>query len=129
MTGRVQFFMAPTLNAVNLVREGKLVGLGVSSSRRDPLLPDLPTLAEAGMPGFESIPWFGLLTASGVPRAIVSKLNGEIVRILGDPELKQRWGPIGLDPRPTSPEAFDKLIRDDIAVFTRIARAANIKAD
>src|SRR5690349_2130271 len=72
MTGRVQFFMAPIANSVNLVREGKLVGLAVSSARRDPLLPDLPTVAEAGVPGYESILWFGLLTSSGVPRPIVN---------------------------------------------------------
>ena len=129
MTGRVQFFMAPIANSVNLVREGKLIGLAVSSARRDPLLPEVPTVAEAGVPGYESILWFGLLTASGVPRPIIAKLNREIVRILGDPDANQRWTPIGLTPRPLSPEAFDKLIRDDVAIFTRIAREANIKAD
>ena len=129
MTGRVQFFMAPMANGVNLVREGKLTGLAVSSGRRDPLLPDLPTIAEAGVPGYESILWFGLLTSSGVPPPIVSKLNGEIVRILSDEETRKRFGPIGMTPRPTTPEAFDKLIRDDAAVFARIARDSNIKAE
>jgi len=129
MTGRVQFFMAPMANGVNLVREGKLTGLAVSSGRRDPLLPDLPTIAEAGVPGYESILWFGLLASSGVPRPIVSKLNGEIVRILSDEETRKRFGPIGMTPRPTTPEAFDKLIRDDAAVFARIARDSNIKAE
>ena len=129
MTGRVQFFMAPMANGVNLVREGKLTGLAVSSGRRDPLLPDLPTIAEAGVPGYESILWFGLLTSSGLPRPIVSKLNGEIVRILSDEETRKRFGPIGMTPRPTTPEAFDKLIRDDAAVFARIARDSNIKAE
>jgi tripartite-type tricarboxylate transporter receptor subunit TctC len=129
ITGRVQFFMAPIANAVSHVREGRLTGLAVSSVQRDPLLPDLPTVAEAGVPGYETILWFGLLTASGVPRPIVNKLNREIVRILGEPETRQRWTPVGLNPRPTTPEAFDQLIRDDIAVFTKIARAANIKAD
>jgi tripartite-type tricarboxylate transporter receptor subunit TctC len=129
MTGRVQFFMAPIANAVNLVRDGKLTALAVSSAKRDPLLPGVPTLDEAGVTGYESILWFGLLTASGVPRPIIAKLNREIVRVLSDAEVKQRWGPIGLEPRPMPPEAFDKLIRDDVAVFTKIARAANIKAD
>jgi len=129
VTGRVQFFMAPIANSVNLVREGKLKGLAVSSARRDPLLPDLPTVAEGGVPGYESILWFGLLTSSGVPRRVVDKLNREIVRLLGDAETHKRFGPIGMTPRPMSPEAFDKLIRDDVETFTRIARAANIKAD
>jgi tripartite-type tricarboxylate transporter receptor subunit TctC len=129
MTGRVQFFMAPIANSVNLVRERKLTGLAVSSRERDPLLPELPTIAEAGVPGYESILWFGLLTSSAVPRSIVAKLNREIVRILADPETRQRWAPIGMTPRPMTPEAFDALIRNDAAVFTRIARVGNIRAE
>jgi tripartite-type tricarboxylate transporter receptor subunit TctC len=133
VTGRVQFFMAPMANGVNLVREGKLDGLAVSSGKRDPLLPDIPTVAEAGaesgLRGYESILWFGLLTASGVPRPIVNKLNGEIVRILGDEETRRRFSPIGMTPRPMSPEDFDALIRNDVAIFSKIAREANIKAE
>src|SRR6266849_3681146 len=129
VTGRVQFFMAPIANAVGQVREGKLAGLGVSSAERDPLLPEVPTVAEAGVPGYESILWFGLLTSSAVPRPIVAKLNREIVRILSDPDAKQRWTPIGLQPQPTTPEGFDKLIRDDVATFAKIARGASIRAE
>jgi len=129
MTGRVQFFMAPIANAVNLVRDGKLAALAVSSSKRQALLPDVPTIAEAGVPGYESILWFGLLTSSGVPQAIVAKLNREIVHILSEPQLKERWNGIGMEPRPMTPEAFDKVVRDDIAIFTKIARDANIRAN
>jgi len=129
MTARVQFFMAPIANAVTQVKEGKLTGLGVSSAERDPLLPEVPTIAEAGVPGYESILWFGLLTSSAVPRPVIAKLNREIVRILSEPDAKQRWTPIGLQPQPTTPEGFDKLIRDDVATFAKIARGANIKAE
>src|SRR5262249_10566438 len=128
ITGRVQFFMAPIANAVNLVREGKLTGLAVSSAKRDVLLPDLPPVADA-VPGYESILWFGLLTASGVPRPVVNKLNAEITRILRSSETYERFGPIGMTPRPMSAEEFDALIRNDVAVFSRIAREANIKAE
>src|SRR5258708_19045008 len=86
MTGRVQFFMAPIANAVGQVREGKLAGLGVSSAERDPLLPEVPTVAEAGVPGYESILWFGPFTSSPVPPPIVTKLNREIVRTLSAPQ-------------------------------------------
>jgi tripartite-type tricarboxylate transporter receptor subunit TctC len=121
--------MAPIANAVNQVKEGRLVGLGVSSAERDPLLPEVPSVAESGVPGYESILWFGLLTSSAVPRLVIAKLNREIARILSDPDARERWTPIGLQPQPTTPEGFDKLIRDDVATFTRIARQANIKAD
>ena len=129
LTGRVQFFMAPMANGVNLVREGKLTGLAVSSAKRDLLLPDLPTITEAGVPGYESVLWFGLLTSSAVPRPIVNKLNSEIARILRSAETYERFTPIGMTPRPMSPEEFDTLIRNDVAVFSKIAREANIKAE
>ena len=129
VTGRVQFFLAPIANAVGPVKDGRLVGLGVSSLERDALLPELPTLHEAGVRGYQSQLWFGLLTASAAPRPLVQKLNREIARVLSEPELKARWAAIGSEPRPHAPEAFDRLIREDAAIFTKIARAANIKAD
>jgi tripartite-type tricarboxylate transporter receptor subunit TctC len=128
MTGRVQFFMAPIANAVGLAKEGKLVALGVSSAQRDPLLPDVPTIAEAGVPGYQSVLWFGLLTSAKVPLPIITLLNREITRILLAPDTRARWTPIGLEPKPTTPAEFDRLIAEDIAAFTRIAHAANIKA-
>lgn len=129
MSGRVQYFMAPIANSVNLVKEGKLIALGVSSLQRDALVPDVPTIAEAGLPGFQSELWFGLLTSSLAPKPIVTKLNNELRRILTEADVKQRWAPIGLEARPTSPADFDKLVAGDIDVFTKIARAANIKAE
>jgi len=129
LSGRVHFFMAPIANAVSLVKEGKLTALGVSSAQRDALVPDVPTIAESGVPGYDSILWFGLLTSGATPRPLMAKLNREIVRILSDAEVRSRWTPIGLEPRPTTPAEFDRLIGEDITTFTRLARAANIKAD
>ena len=126
IAGRVQFFMAPIANAIGPLKNGQLVGLGVSSASRDALLPELPTIAETGVPGYESILWFGLLTASAVPRPIVTRLNREIGRILADADTRARWAPIGIEPSPGTPEEFDRAIRNDAAIFTRIARAANI---
>lgn len=111
------------------VREGRLVALGVSSAEPDPLLPEVPAIAQSGVPGDESILRFGLLTSSAVPHPIIAKLNREIVRILSDPEVNERWSKLGMQPLPTTPEGFDKLIRDDVATFTKIARGANIKAE
>src|SRR5882672_3466872 len=126
VAGRVQFFMAPIANAVSLVRDGRLVGLGVSSKSRDALLPELPTIDEAGVAGYEQELWFGLLGPAGMPRAVLARLNTEVGRILGDADTKARWAPIGIEPRPTSPQEFDRLVASEIALYTRIARAANI---
>src|SRR3954470_4189621 len=113
MTGRVQFFMAPIANAVAPVREGRLVGLGVSSLERDPLLPELPTLDEAGVPGYKSQLRFGLLTASGVPQAILAKVDPDVSRLLSEPKLKAGRPPMAMARSPDAPEAFDRLIRED----------------
>jgi tripartite-type tricarboxylate transporter receptor subunit TctC len=126
VAGRVQFFMAPIANGMNLVRDGRLVGLGVSTRTRDALLPQVPTIDEAGVPGYQQELWFGLLGPAGLPRPILARLNGEIGHILSDAETKAKWAPIGMEPRPTSPENFDRLIRGEIELYTRIARAANI---
>jgi tripartite-type tricarboxylate transporter receptor subunit TctC len=129
VAGRVQFFMAPIANAVNLVRERKLVGLGVSSKSRDALLPEVPTIDEAGVPGYEQELWFGILAPAGVPRPVMARLNTEIGRALADPETKARWAPIGMEPRPTTPQDFDRLIAAETALYTRIARAAHITSE
>jgi tripartite-type tricarboxylate transporter receptor subunit TctC len=81
------------------------------------------------LPGFRADLWFGMLTSSQSPKPVVAKLNAEIRRILSEPEVKQRWQSIGLEPRPTTPGEFDKIIADEIATFTKIARSANIRAD
>jgi tripartite-type tricarboxylate transporter receptor subunit TctC len=128
MAGRVHFFMSPIANAVPQVRDGKLTALGVSSLKRDALLPDVPTIADSGVPGYDAVLWFGLVTAAKTPQPVIADLNREIKRILSDDEVKRRWAPIGLEPSPTTPEAFDKLIAADIATFTRLAKAGNIKA-
>ena len=129
MTGRVHFFMSPIANAVNLVKEGKVRVLGVSSRERDALLPGVPTIAEAGVAGYESILWFGFLTSARTPRPLITRLNAEMARILGDPELRTRWVPIGLEPKPTTPGEFDRIIAEDTKTFTKLARAGNIKAE
>jgi len=129
MTGRVQFFMAPIANAVGPLKDGRLVGLAVSSRERDALLPQLPTVAEAGVPDYESTLWFGLLTGAAVPRPIVEKISADVGRVLASPATRERWQPIGIEPRPTTPAEFDHLIAEEIRVFTQIARGANIRAE
>ena len=129
MTGRVQFFMAPIANALGLVKDGRVRALAVSSKARDPLLPDLATVAEAGVPGFESILWFGLIAPARTPPAIVGKLNAESRRILNEPDTRTRWIPMGLEPHPTAPAEFDRLIAQDTATFSKLAKAANIRAE
>ena len=129
LTGRVQFFMAPIANALGPLKDGRLLALGVSSPERDALLPQVPTIAEAGVPGFESTLWFGLLTSAAVPRALVEKISADVGKVLSSPSTRERWLPIGIEPRPTTPRQFDELIGNEIRLFSEIARAAVIKAE
>jgi tripartite-type tricarboxylate transporter receptor subunit TctC len=129
MLGRVQFMLAPASNAMPLIKDGRLRALGVSPAKRLAVLPDVPTLSEAGVPGYQWQTWFGLLAPAKTPRAIVAKLNREVTRILDLPESKQRWNALGAEPVPIAPEAFDKYVVEQIALFTKLARAANIKAN
>ena len=129
LAGRIHFFMAPIANAVAPVREGRVAGLGVSSLIRDPLLPDVPTVDEAGVRGYQSELWFGLLTSAAVPKPIVAKLNRDLTRILADADTRGRWLALGIEPRPTTPEEFDRLVREEVGVFSAIARSANIRAE
>lgn len=129
VAGRVQFFMAPIASAVGPLKDGRLVGLAVSSGERDGLLPQLPTIVEAGVPDYESTLWFGLLTGAAVPRAIVHKISADARKVLASAATRERWQPIGIEPRPTTPAQFDELIRSEIRQFTEIARGANIRAE
>ena len=129
MSGRVQFFLSPLASAINLVKEGKVPAIGVTSTQRIPQLPDLPTVAESGLPGYRFEFWYGLLAPAKTPRTIVARLNREITDILNQPEVRYRWVSLGAEPAPTTPGQFDKLIAEEIATLTKLARASNIRAD
>jgi tripartite-type tricarboxylate transporter receptor subunit TctC len=129
MAGRTQVFISPYASAINLVKEGKATAIAVTSLKRMPDMPDLATVAESGAPGYQWIFWYGLLAPAKTPRAIVDKLNAEVAHILKQPEVRQRFGPLGIEPVTSSPEEFDKLIANEVASFTRLAKAGNIKLD
>jgi tripartite-type tricarboxylate transporter receptor subunit TctC len=129
VAGRVQFFMPPLASAVTLVKDGKLLALAVTTAKRVSGFEDIPTLAESGVAGYEWGAWSGLLAPAQTPRSIINKLNREVARILGLPEVQQRLAAIGAEAVPTTPAQFDKLIADQVMLTTRLARSAGIKAE
>ena len=129
MTGRVQFFLSPLASALNLVKDGRAQAVGVSGAKRAPQFPDIPTIAESGLPGYRFDYWYGMLAPAKTPRAVVDKLNREITDIMRAEDVRARWIALGVEPAPMTPQAFDQWIRDDIATSIKLARAANIKAD
>lgn len=129
VSGRVQFFMSPLASAINLVRDGKLRALGVSSAKRVRAYAEVPTLAEAGLAGFEWDSWGGILAPAKTPRAVINKLNREITRALNSPEVSQRLTSLGAEPMPGTPEQFDKLLAAQLMITANLARKAGIKAE
>ena len=126
MTNRVQFFMAPVASLASLVRDGRLVSLGVTSLKRSTVYADIPTLAESGLPGFEFESWGGMVAPAKTPRPIITRLNREIATALGAPDTQQRMRALGAEPVSTAPEAYDLRIASEIAKIGTIARRAGI---
>lgn len=126
--GRVQFTMAPLGASLGLIRDGRLRALGVSSSRRVNVHPDLPTIAESGYPGFRWDSWSALFAPAKTPRPIVNKLNRAVVRVLSEPEMQQRFATIGMEAMPGTPEQLDKFVAEQLALVMQLAKKAGIQA-
>ncbi len=130
MAGEVQmgFFNTPTV--IGQIKEGKVKALGVTSLKRSPLLPNVPTLDEQGIKGYEINTWFGFIAPAGTPPDIVARLNTAINNIIASPEAKEKLGPQGFDlSPPISPAAFSKIIADDMVKWVPIVKAAGAKAN
>jgi len=129
MTGRVQFFMSPLASAIALVKEGKLRALAVSAPNRVAPYPDVPTIAEAALPGYRFGSWTGFLAPARTPRAIVNTLNREIVRHIAAPDVMQRLASFGAELAPTTPVEFDKFVAGEVQLAAQLARRAGIKPE
>ncbi len=127
--GQVQVMFGTAAITLVQVRAGRLKALGVSTAKRSPLLPDVPTIAESGAPGYEMSIWWGVLAPAGTPAAIVDRLYSEIAGILQQPESAQRLAAEGTEPSPVPSAAFTRLLTAEIDKWQRVARDANIKAD
>ena len=127
ITGRVHFNFSPVLVAMGQVKAGKALALAVSTASRSPMFPNLPTIAESGIPGFEYDQWYGLLVSAKTPRPIVNTLNKEVVRILNLPDMKERLLTQGATPAPTTPEEFDRFIRSEVQRFAKVLIAAGAR--
>ena len=130
VAGHVPLTAANILSTLPLVKSGRVRAYGVTSAKRASGAPDIPTIAEAGVPGYEAVTWFGLLAPAGTPREIVSRLHADVVRALQDPAVKKRFIDDGAEPTPSgSPEEFAALIRAEIAKWARVIRDAGIKPE
>jgi tripartite-type tricarboxylate transporter receptor subunit TctC len=129
ISGQVSLSFPTIPSALPQVKSERLRALAVTSARRTTVLPELPTIAESGVRGYEASSWYGLLAPAGTPQAITAKLNQEVVQIVYHPEMKERFREQGLDPVGSTPTEFTKLLHAEIAKWRKVIAAAGAKVD
>lgn len=129
MSGEVDLNFENTLLVLPHLASGRLRPLAATGETRQKLLPDLPTVAESGLPGFSASGWYGMMTPAAVPRDIVARLNTEVTRLLRTPDIAERLDKMAAEPAPGTPEQFGAFIRREIDKWAKVVRAANMKVD
>jgi len=128
LVGRVSLSFANVVNVVPLVREGKLRAFAVTSVSRSAVAPELPTMAESGYPGFEAVPWFGLMAPAGTPGAIIERLHRDTVKVLAQPDVRRKMNDLGLDVIGGTPGEFAAAIERETPRWASVIKQAGIKA-
>lgn len=129
MAGRLQTIFSTAPAAIPHIKTGRLRGLAVTTAARSNLLPQLPTVAESGVPGYESGSWYGITAPAGTPREVVARLNKEITAVLGTPDFREQLLNAGADPMPTTPEQFAAYVQIEIAKWAKVIRLSGAKAE
>ncbi len=129
LAGQIPLAVTDLPAAIQHIRAGKLQAFSVTGSRRVPALPDVPTVAEAGLPGYESVGWFGIVAPAATPDTIVNKLNAAIVEALNDPTIQTNIRAVGVEPAPSTPQAFADYIKSETVKWGQVIRNAGIKLE
>ena len=129
LSGQVPLGVVDLPSALQHIKAGKLTAFAVTSPQRLPMLPDVPTVSEAGLSGYDSTGWFGVVAPAGTPPEVVARLNAEITGALNDEANKTAMRNLGVEPAPSTPEAFEAYIRSESQKWARVIKTANIKLD
>jgi tripartite-type tricarboxylate transporter receptor subunit TctC len=129
LSGRIQLMLAVMPTVLPHVKTGKFRALAVSGAQRSALAPEVPTMAEAGVPGVAYVVWFGMFAPAKTPKTIVAKLNTQVTRILAEPEIARRLESQGMEPRASTPEALTQLMREDTARWKQVIETAKIRIE
>jgi len=127
--GQVQLVFATAASAVPQIKAGKIKGIAVTTIKRSELMPNIPTIAESGLPGFDANNWYGLLAPAGTPRPIIMRLNTEVKKVLAMTDVKNFLFNQGLDPAPGTPEQFGAYIKSEMAKWAKVVKASGARAD
>ncbi len=128
-TGRVHYFLSPLVPALPFIKDGRLLPLAVTTARRSPVLPDVPAMAEAGLPGYEFQAWFGVFAPAGTPRPVVDKISREIARIVDLPDIKKQFMLQGEEGKASTPDEFTRFVRAEIGKYSKVVKLAGIKVE
>jgi len=129
MSGQVQLIADPILSSLPLAKAGSIKALAITSAKRVAIAPEIPTVAESGMKGFDFASWYGLWAPKGLPADLVTKIQGEVAKIVERPDVKERLDVLGFEPIGSTPDYFAKYIKDEMAKYEQIVKDANIKAE
>jgi tripartite-type tricarboxylate transporter receptor subunit TctC len=127
--GQIQMAFSSVPAVLPHIKAGRLVALGVGSAKRSPALPNIPTIAEAGVPGYEYTTWYGIFAPAKTPRTLIARLNTEIVKAMETPDIKDRFTALGGDPDPGTPEELRAYMANESAKWAKIIKAANIRIE
>ncbi|GAB3771598.1 tripartite tricarboxylate transporter substrate binding protein [Ramlibacter monticola] len=127
--GQVNLMFDAVTTMTEQIKAGKVKAIATTGKKRSSVLPEVPTVDESGVPGYEATIWLGLMAPKGTPADVVNRLNAAVSKIVGQPELQQAWARQGAVPLVMDPKAFDKYVQDDIQKWAKVIHAANIKAD
>jgi tripartite-type tricarboxylate transporter receptor subunit TctC len=125
--GHVQMMFDAITTMAETVKAGQVRALGTSASRRSSVLPEIPTIAEAGVPGYESTIWIGIMAPAGTPTVVIDKLNSEINKVIERPDVKEAWDKQGAVPLRMSPAEFDKYLRADIEKWAQVIKVSGMQ--
>ena len=129
LAGQVQLASMGLPPAMPYVKSGRLRVIAVTSAKRSPLLPQAPTVAETGLPGYEVNSWYGVFAPPALPKEIIAKINADIVTVLALADVKERLAGLGAEPQPMTPDDFGKFVRDDIAKWSKVVKESGAKID
>lgn len=127
--GQISIAFETAASATPQIKGGKVKALAITTAKRSPSMPDLPTVAESGLPGYDVVTWYGMLAPAGTPKDIVSRMNTEVLKILQTPEFKQRLTDISSEPGDTTPEKFADLIRSDTVKWAKVVKESGATID